>query len=480
MGRRPKQLHPDASAMARFGYELRRWRALREMTQTGLGSAAGFSHTYVSLVENGHEKPSLPFVRLVDQALQAEGALLALYGHVQAEHGEAKEEARELRERALALLQDPDTVDLVVLDDLAKAGELYALFDRDGPTLHADGAATSAEEDQDMKRRSVLKFAGVAGLDLLGNELWELSAAVDGRSVEDVSLPELKANVTRLDRAYGKVAPHELLPKLRSHQAVITGLLKKPVRLPERRQLYIMAAHLAGLRGWLAFDLADQIAARAWWQAGLQTAAQAEAHSLAGWIVGNRSMIPTYEGEAADALKFIHVGRRFADRGTDATVKAWLASLEARALAGLGDERGFREAEKLAASFMAHARPEERKHGMDFKGSKPAVTLFYEGSSRMLLRKPKEAQPILLQAMALQGPRNLKARATVRLCLATTYAQQRNYDGAVGMATEALSIPDNLRTGPIMRRVVDFQRELASAPKGVRSVDVFREFARAL
>src|SRR5262245_43391489 len=105
-----------------------------------------------------------------------------------------------IRDRALLLSQDSDTVDLVVLDDLGKAGELYALFD---------------EGDADMKRRSALKLAGVAGLDLLGSELSELVSAVDAQSATDVGLPELRANVTRLDRAYGKAAPHELLPKLR-------------------------------------------------------------------------------------------------------------------------------------------------------------------------------------------------------------------------------------------------------------------------
>jgi hypothetical protein len=29
---------------------------------------------------------------------------------------------------------------------------------------------------------------------------------------------------------------------------------------------------------------------------------------------------------------------------------------------------------------MRHGHPHERKHGMDFKGGKPGVRLFYEGS----------------------------------------------------------------------------------------------------
>lgn len=472
MGRRPKRLDPDASALARFGYELRRWRSLRAMTQTRLGSVVGFSHTYVSLVENGHEKPSLPFVRLVDQALQAHGALLALHEQVRIEHEETRDEAQELRARAALLLQDPDTVDLVVIDDMGAAAELYARLDAQAPP---------AAEGDEMKRRAVLKLGGAAGIDLLGSELFELSAAIEARSLADVGLPELRAQVARLDRAYGKAAPHELLPKLRSLQAVITELLKRPLPLAERRRLYTMAAHMAGLRGWLAFDLADHGAARAWWGTGLKISTQAEAYGLAGWIVGSRSMIPTYDGDARGALKLIAIGRRFADRDSDATTKSWLSSLESRALAGLGDQRGFREAEQLAASFMRHGRPDERKHGMDFKGAKPAVTLFYEGSSRMLLRKPKEAQPILVEALALQGPRNLKARATVQLCLATTHAQQRDYDGAVGLATRALAaLPDNLRIGPILRRVGDFERELAAAPKGVRKIGEFNEFTREL
>src|SRR5262245_45117875 len=121
-----------------------------------------------------------------------------------------------------------------------------------------------------MRRRAVLKLGGAAGIELLGSELFELSAAVEVHSLRDAGLPELRAQVARLDRAYGKAAPHEVPPKLRSLQVVITELLKRQVPLAERRRLYTMAAHLAGLREWLAFDLADRDAARAWWGAGVK------------------------------------------------------------------------------------------------------------------------------------------------------------------------------------------------------------------
>jgi len=63
---------------------------------------------------------------------------------------------------------------------------------------------------------------------------------------------------------------------------------------------------------------------------------------------------------------------------------------------------------------------------------------------------------------------------------ATSYAQEREFDEACRTATEAVSIPTKLRIGPIMRRVHDFERELAAALATLPPVREFREQVREL
>src|SRR5574341_497985 len=67
------------------------------------------------------------------------------------EHEEARDEAHELRTRAALLLQDPDTVDLVVLDDLGAAAEQYARLDAHAP---------AAIEGEEMSQPVVEGFHG--------------------------------------------------------------------------------------------------------------------------------------------------------------------------------------------------------------------------------------------------------------------------------------------------------------------------------
>ncbi len=85
MARPPKPIDPDRSALHWLGYELRRWRTLRRISQKTLGSQIGFSRVYISLVETAQERPAQPFVERCDHALETGGRLLAIYEHVTAE-----------------------------------------------------------------------------------------------------------------------------------------------------------------------------------------------------------------------------------------------------------------------------------------------------------------------------------------------------------------------------------------------------------
>jgi len=49
-----------------FVGELRRWREVRGMSRTAVAVAMGYSRSYVSKVESGHERPSREFAKAAD------------------------------------------------------------------------------------------------------------------------------------------------------------------------------------------------------------------------------------------------------------------------------------------------------------------------------------------------------------------------------------------------------------------------------
>jgi hypothetical protein len=250
-----------------------------------------------------------------------------------------------------------------------------------------------------------------------------------------------------------------MLPHLHEHLRAATSLLQQSQPIRQRRRLCSIAGHLAGLRAWATFDLADREGARSWYELALQPAAEAEDDALCGWIFGAWSLLPSYDGEPADALTLVRRGQNRAARSADATAQAWLNALEARAHAGLGDARAFRHAQDEANEAIDHTRSEQRRHGMDFDGDRLDVT-YYEGTSLVTLRQPERAQPILDHSLAVQGQGHVKAQSILQLALATTYMQQREIERACEVAVQALDLPSDQRIGPIDQRARDLLREL--------------------
>lgn len=70
------QLQPDEAFIA----ELKRWRDIRGLPQTGLAAQVGYTPSYISKVEGGRQHPSAAFAAAADRELRAGGALLRAYG----------------------------------------------------------------------------------------------------------------------------------------------------------------------------------------------------------------------------------------------------------------------------------------------------------------------------------------------------------------------------------------------------------------
>jgi hypothetical protein len=328
-----------------------------------------------------------------------------------------------------------------------------------------------------MERRPFVRmagtFAGAAMLEALGVDLLNLLRAMQGSRVSRSMLDETELAVLRFHQLYKELPPTELFPHVQQYQQAVTGLLAESQTIEIRRRLCSVAGHLAGLRAWLTFDLGDPTAAHVWYEAALKPAVEAEDEALAGWLLGGRSLIPSYSGDHAAALELVRQGQSHGSRSANVAVQAWLAALEARAHAGLGDAAAFRQAQDLANNASDGSQPDERRHGMDYRHNRLDVT-YYEGTSLVTLRQHGAAQPVLDAALAAQERGHLKARSIVQLAMATTHAQQREVDQACTVASQALDLPADQRIGPITQRAQDLLRELEPW-RGRPAVEELRE-----
>jgi len=187
---------------------------------------------------------------------------------------------------------------------------------------------------------------------------------------------------------------------------------------------------------------------------------------------GAASLVPSYRGAPDLALTRIRSAQRWAGRGAAPAVPAWTDALEARAWAALGRPGPAREALARAAAASAHAGPEGRLHGMDFRGRALDLS-YYEGTSLVLLGEPRAARPVLLASLGVQGSQRRRARCIVLLALATTHVQEREVEEACRVAGEAMSLPSEDRTGPIETRWGELRGRLEpwAAVPAVRDLD---------
>jgi transcriptional regulator with XRE-family HTH domain len=79
----PKSVDPTASLAALLGARIRRLRRAKGWSQTELAAKGATSQGRLAQMELGRETPSQTVCQLLDQALDADGELLALWAHIE-------------------------------------------------------------------------------------------------------------------------------------------------------------------------------------------------------------------------------------------------------------------------------------------------------------------------------------------------------------------------------------------------------------
>jgi hypothetical protein len=326
------------------------------------------------------------------------------------------------------------------------------------------------QQPDDFYRDLLARALGRPAAELFGNEdqaaeleagaePWRLARVLELSSVGAAALEAIELAVADFARRYPSTSPATLLDPVATHYRDVSRLLEGALPVAHRRRLVVVAGVLAGLAGNLAFDLKQRPRAEAYFTVALQAAGEAESPDLGAWTLAMRSILPAYHGDPAAALALIQQGQAFAGQAVTATRRAWLAAMEAKAHAGLGDSWACSEALGQATDAIENAGPAENRLGTDFFDV-PRL-LAFKGTCALLLHQPGAARAVLAEGLALRPPSDVKGRSLARLDLAATYVQEREPEQAHATALEALSIPPQYRVGPILQRARQVQADLA-------------------
>jgi transcriptional regulator with XRE-family HTH domain len=447
-GRPPNRLDSTSSAAARFGVELRGLRLAAALRVKDLAGLLGFSPTRVSEVENGKGRLSRQFVEACERHLPAGGALFTLFEVVLQE--EAAERHAKLARRRGVLDAGRPARPPVQLGTL-EAGRESTL---------SSSTPVSPEVVTRNRRQALRAGATVAGavlsgklLELFGTEPLAMTRALRIATVDAEELDYHEAMTAGYMIDYEQSGPLLLFAPVLERFHAVRQLVQDGQPIAYQRRLCRVGAELATLVGIFAYE--DQARSRAWFHTAQRAAREAEDAILEAWAVVKESLIPTYGGDPKEALALLGRAASLTGRSSS-VVTAMVAASQARANAILNDELAALKAMERAEQALDHAPADERR----LFAFSDAQLAFYRTTCHVRLERPDTDQAAS-QALDLYGASPHYMDPTlVRFDLATWYLQRREIEGACQVGHQALAIPTEHRTGPVVQRGHDLLQKL--------------------
>ncbi|WP_131749300.1 XRE family transcriptional regulator [Frankia sp. Cppng1_Ct_nod] len=155
-------------------------------------------------------------------------------------------------------------------------------------------------------------------------------------------------SLRRMDDVLGGEDVHGLAV---SELRVIVRLLRTGAYSQDHRaRLYAVAAELARLAGWAAFDSGRHQIAQQFWMVGLRTAHEAHRPAIGANILRCMAEQAVRYGDPSDAVVMLRAARTGAGAALTATEKAMIAGALALAYAQVGDARSVTA--EIAEAFM--------------------------------------------------------------------------------------------------------------------------------
>lgn len=348
------------------------------------------------------------------------------------------------------------------------------------------GAATDAElgfwparhEPASTQPEAADHPFGAAAADPLAScaypeSLQRLAAAAWQPSRVDRAVIEHLELVTQTHRKlYHHLSSVELVAAVTGHLQVTILLLGGAQWLPLRRRLAAIAGETAGHAAWLFHDLDDQAAAARYYETADTVVRDAGDRALNAYLRGFRSLVLGSERQVGEALVLARGAVETAGRSATATTRAWLAGVEAQALASVGDRQAcfasLRRAETVLGQAQWHQDP-----GWMYEFDH-ARFLAVAGTCYGQLGRPVAAERTLREALDALAAGCSRRRAEVLVDLAGVRAQQQDADEAAGLARQSLAIAVDTGSMAGIRRVRQFRPDLARW-NGARSVAALDE-----
>ncbi len=281
---------------------------------------------------------------------------------------------------------------------------------------------------------------------------------IDATPIGSLALEQINADIRRIVTLYSQRPALPTFLEVRALRARVFPLLTVRHRPDLSRDLCYLAGLLSGILANAAFDLGSIDSAQTHARVAFACADQAGHNGLRAWVRGTQSMLAYWDDRPADAVELAQDGWRYLpERGTS---RVRLASLEARALARMGDGHEARAALGRAAEARERVALDDDPGGML---AFPLAKQLYSASSAILWLTPTRtslqaaerdaATAVALLAALPEGQRRVGEESLARTDVALARILRGDLDGAVSEIRIVIEISSVRRVESAMRRL---------------------------
>ena len=285
----------------------------------------------------------------------------------------------------------------------------------------------------------------------------------------------MKRSLAALDDEHGGGAALPLTLKYLSSE--VAPLLDG--RYDERigRELFGVAAELALLAGWMAYDAGRHGHARKQMLHALRLAQVADNRLFGGRVLAAISHQALHIGQIQDGIDFAAAAMKEVSAVGLPVAVALFAASEARSLAVSGDKQASLNLMRTAEQALERATTGDGPEWLAFMDEAELAGKF--GRCFRDLGMHQEAENHLDTSLRLHKENYPRSRAITKIIYATNYVRQRELERACQLGLEALPDIGRLRSQRTKEYLTDLYRGLAPY-RGEPPVRSFREQARHL
>jgi len=385
VSRAERELNPDRSARDRFGYELRKWRKARGLSQDRFGGFVHVSGDLVYRIELGERRASRDFAERCDQVFKADGTFVRLWEEVNEEaerRGGTRPDTDKLTDNCSVGNDKSAHIDTAQLasDRLVlptalppRAGLPIAM----GTEVTADSLPDEGNVDDlivipcqtaegriilvSVPRRAFLiggigaAVTGVAAASSPGSPGASVLAAQLGAVTGDPleRFYQMRRVLRDADNLFG---PERVMP-LAHEQIIFLRQLSKGVRGADRQRLLQVQAQFADLYAWLQQDTGNHREAQYWLDRALDWSQMTDHSEGVAFILARKSQVACELNDATDAVDVAEIAiRRAHSRHPRAATVA--ATYAAHGHALQGDKSASRRQYDQAYELLTKVQPD--------------------------------------------------------------------------------------------------------------------------